>query len=311
MLPQTPYNLLSRVYRVVDTLGNYVDQLVPEIFVELPDDPPYFVAVLNSWIICLSKSAAEIEPKFKYFKPSITQSELIKRVQYKMLKLPDRSNVLCLGNRIPDERDDNSMERVVSYAINTNVEKLKDRVWRQLLERIGEGPMIHILSTCSIFEPVGNDCFVQLCGAPLSDLLPSNNIRGAKRAQATEAAEGPPEKRQRAETGAILPPKKIINTPADIPIARSRIFYSRPQLVARNKVRLGLPGSHALNKVQPDRTAQDTPESHQKKLEAAARHLSKYIFPQQYKLKSVFTCAKDSKAPNPFPSFEDREVEIL
>ncbi|KAG8983583.1 hypothetical protein FRB90_005901, partial [Tulasnella sp. 427] len=285
MLPETPYNLLSRVYRVVDTLGNYADQLVPEIFVELPDDPPDFAAVLNSWIICLSRSVAEIEPKFKYFKPGITQSELIKRVQYKLLKLPDRSNVLCQGNRITDERDDSSMERVVSYAINTNVEKLKDRVWRQLLERIGEGPMIHILSTCSIFEPVGNDCFVQLCGTPLSDLLPSNNVRGAKRAQTTGAVEEPAEKRQQAENGAILPPKKIINTPADIPIARSRIFYSRPQLVAQNKVRLGLPGSHVLNKVQPDRTAQETPESRQKKLESAARHLSKYIFPRQYKLK--------------------------
>ncbi|KAG8948061.1 hypothetical protein FRC04_010103 [Tulasnella sp. 424] len=313
MLPQTTYNLLSHTYYAVDTLGDYADQLIPEIFVELPDDPPEFVAFLNNWIIARGKPTTDAEPRFNYYEPGLSQSELIRRAQFKLLQSRDRTNVLCLGTRIADDRDNNSNERVVCFAVNTNVEKLKDRLWRMLLERIGEGPMLHILTTCSIFEPIGNDCHVQLCGTPLSDVLSSDkNIhKGKKRGQIADAEGGPPEKRQRVGHGGVASHTKQINTPADIPFARNRIFYSRPQLVGPNRVRLGIPSSHILNKVQPDRTAQDTPDSAQKKLEAAARHLSKYIFPRQYDLKNVFTCPKDKKSLNPFPVFDDREDDIL
>lgn len=313
MLPETTYNLLSRTYYAVDTLGDYADRLIPEIFVELPDDPPEFTAFLNNWIIARAKPPTDVEPTFTYYEPNLSQVELIRRAQFKLLQSRDRTNILCLGSRTADERDSNTIERVVSFAVNTNVEKLKDRLWRLLLERIGEGPMFHILTTCSIFEPVGNDCHVQLCGNPLSDILQSkvNVQKGVKRGQNADVDDARPEKRRRAGHGAVASQSKPINTPADIPFARNRIFYSRAQLLSPNKVRLGLPSSHALNKVEPDRTAQDTPDSVQKKLEAAARHLSKYIFPRQYDLKNVFTSPKDKKSLNPFPQFDDREDEIL
>ncbi|KAG8895239.1 hypothetical protein FRC01_012486, partial [Tulasnella sp. 417] len=313
MLPETTYNLLSRTYHAVDTLGDYADRLVPEIFVELPDDPPEFVTFLNNWIIAREKPTTDSEPTFNHYEPSLSQVELIRRAQFKLLQTRDRANILCLGNRIADERDSNSIQRVVSFAVNTNVEKLKDRLWRLLLERIGEGPMFHILTTCSIFEPVGTDCHVQLCGTPLTDILQHNIYahKGVKRDQKSDADDARPEKRRRVGLGSVASQSKLINTPADVPFARNRIFYSRAQLVNSNKVRLGLPSSHVLNKAQPDRIAQDTPDSIQKKLEAAARHLSKYIFPHQYDLKNVFTSAKDKKSLNPFPVFDDREDEIL
>ncbi|KAG8892151.1 hypothetical protein FRC00_012567, partial [Tulasnella sp. 408] len=75
MLPETTYNLLSRTYFAVDTLGDYADRLIPEIFVELPDDPPEFTAFLNNWIIARGKPPTDVEPTFTYYEPNLSQVE--------------------------------------------------------------------------------------------------------------------------------------------------------------------------------------------------------------------------------------------
>lgn len=66
-----------------------------------------------------------------------------------------------------------------------------------------------------------------------------------------------------------------------------------------------------LSKVEPEPGPEESEEAVAKKLEAGARHLSKYIFPRQYDLQNAFTSEKTKKSPYPFPDWDDREDEIL
>lgn len=71
--------------------------------------------------------------------------------------------------------------------------------------------MFHILTTCSIFLPVGNDCFVQLAGRAISDLTTQQKPgpRAGKRAVQPDQVVEPTAKRQRVDGGvASVQPRK-------------------------------------------------------------------------------------------------------
>lgn len=107
------------------------------------------------------------------------------------------------------------------------------------------------------------------------------------------------------------------------------MFYARPDLGSGGRVQLGIPSSRerrplspmltinaalradCLEKVAPSWTADDTPDSRQRKLEESARALSKYIFPRQYNLANVFTEPMQKGSLYPFADYTDRREEIM
>ncbi|KAG9006699.1 hypothetical protein FRB93_008431 [Tulasnella sp. JGI-2019a] len=309
----TSHKLLNKYYTQVDTIHDYLSRLVPEVFIELPDDPPSFAIFHSTCLVACCPATDAPEPTFDFYEPTQTQSELIKKAQFKLLKARQRTNVLNLGFRLPDERD-STHDIVVNFAVNTNVDKLKTPEWRKLLHRIGDGPMFHLLTTCSIFIPVGNDCHVQLAGSPISelDIIPYSSKalgRGKRRTSGGTAELERPKKQVRADQPTPQPRKT--NSPTDIPLPRNKLFYAKAQRSRAGEVQLGLPEYHTLFRVEPDNIATTTEEMRAKNLQKWARHLSKYIFPRQYGLSNVFTAERDPKSRHPFPSYDDREDDIL
>lgn len=167
------HKLLDKYYTEIDTVLAYLERLVPEVFLELPDDPPSFVSFLSTCLVACHPATVTPEPVFDFYESTQTQSEvsswvfylrlsltclfwqLIKKAQFKLLKARQRNNVLNLGFRLvrrdilevtylslwpdeacvkPDERD-NTHDVVVNFAVNTNVDKLKTPDWRKLLRR--------------------------------------------------------------------------------------------------------------------------------------------------------------------------------
>lgn len=125
----------------------------------------------------------------------------------------------------------------------------------------------------------------------------------------------------------------IRRTAVDINFVRTRIFYARPSRDPDAfRIVVGLPYNRecfvsrkpltsestvdALNRLRPayfkkprvDPATYKAPDP--RGLEKDARHLSKYIFPSQYGLSSVFILAADRKERYQQPDYTDREREI-
>lgn len=112
----TSYKLLERYFTQNETLNDYVSRLLPEVFIELPDDPPSFVSFLNTTIVAYHPTSDTPEPVFDYFEPTITHADvrkrilvqyscsrcppqLVKKAQTKLLRTKQRENILTLGFR--------------------------------------------------------------------------------------------------------------------------------------------------------------------------------------------------------------------
>lgn len=70
----TTHRLLTQYYNQILTLNECASSLVPDVFVELPDDTPSFVSFLNSCLVT-QREAAEAELTFDYYEATQTQSE--------------------------------------------------------------------------------------------------------------------------------------------------------------------------------------------------------------------------------------------
>lgn len=73
--------------------------------------------------------------------------------------------------------------------------------------------MFHLLTTRSIFMPIGNDCLVQLAGMPMSELevirsVPQNSDKGKRRATAQDGESERPKKRRKNDQPKPQPCKK-------------------------------------------------------------------------------------------------------
>jgi len=53
---------------------------------------------------------------------------------------------------------------------NTTAQLLQGPEWCQLLERIGDTLMLHLLLHCSIFLPLRNNSFLQVAGPPIHEV---------------------------------------------------------------------------------------------------------------------------------------------
>ncbi|EJD06835.1 uncharacterized protein FOMMEDRAFT_117836, partial [Fomitiporia mediterranea MF3/22] len=126
------------------------------------------------------------------------------------------------------------------------------------------------------------------------------------------------------DKSAMSPIKNEGCTLTAIPIARTTMFYARPQRrAAPEHIQLGLPSDHILNRMNSGawRVAKgllDTdgrlhdvrPADRHGALEA--RHFSKYVFPLRYRLDNVFSVRPERQQEDQFARFRfaNRETEI-
>ncbi|KAG6862537.1 hypothetical protein C0995_000085 [Termitomyces sp. Mi166 len=222
---------------------------------------------------------------------------------------------------------------ISNYFVNTIVTALQSPEWETLLHCIGVNPMLYLLSETSIFISLPNGCLCQMTGEPIVALVPKiknssisscplqKKLAGQKRPCPWVSAQ--PSKRQKSigvantSRGNQLTVTLKRRTPVEIHVARTRLFYTRPQRPPKtNCVVVGLPVKHILNriypsyrrppKVDPDRYVDPDPKEQLQD----ARHLSKYVFPRQYGLDNPFFVSHLRKYAFNTPDYTDRETEI-
>ncbi|KAF8071885.1 hypothetical protein FPV67DRAFT_904108 [Lyophyllum atratum] len=182
--------------------------------------------------------------------------------------------------------------------------------------------MLHLLSETSIFLSLPNGCLCQMTGEPIIYSVPKAKqvnervqreqprtfTMGEKRPFpfADDKGEERAVKRRKSDPSirTTAPPTSRVsaknNSPADIPLSRARLFYSRPKLLPHTN-QIARPA-----KIEPGKYVDPDHREQQKH----ARHLSKYVFPRQYGLTSPFTEANSKRHVFGFPDYMDREVEI-
>lgn len=175
--------------------------------------------------------------------------------------------------------------------------------WALLLQRIGEGPMIHLLASTSLFLDLGNDNLYQVAGIPIYSMKPHAPTGPQRQLQPDPKDTRRNPKRKRTESSENVGTPKQVNSPATIEIMRKRLFYGKPQRRPRAKgfgLHVGLPYSHILNDVLVK-----APTVQSKRAEVVA----KYIFPRQYGLHNVFMFEKE-KGSWSFRDYSSRETEL-
>jgi telomerase reverse transcriptase len=206
---------------------------------------------------------------------------------------------------------------------NSHVEMLTSSNWCHLLRALGKGGdaiMADLVLDCAIFEPTnssdpGRGNLYQLSGMlvlllwrigsysmrlglPLSTTArtvkaPKSEILDSQERPKPSIAARPKGKDKHKHT--LLTPR----TPSEIRFVRNRIFYGRPKLNSKGKVRLGLRHIHVFNRFTNINSLEET------------LHILKYIFPRQYGLHNVFTSVVDSReTTQPFKDYTLREQEI-
>ncbi|KAG8935507.1 hypothetical protein FRC02_007866 [Tulasnella sp. 418] len=253
--------LLKGYYSHVSTLKRYLSSIVPHAQFSEKDDGPSFSSFIDSCIIGTNQPSDDW-PSFQYWVPARSQKEIIGRAQEKLLKQGEERNILSLGYRLVDQRAGNYGEFVINLAVNTNVQLLRNNDWKTLLERIGESPMFHLLTTTAIFIPLENNCFTQISGIPITDLtvrypdsrdadIVSSKTLTKRPTSNNPEDNGRPAKKvrlNRQEENTNLQSRRPTTKwrPVDIPILRSRTFYAQPAKSPNKVILLGLPLNHSL-----------------------------------------------------------------
>ncbi|WVQ79296.1 hypothetical protein IAT38_001393 [Cryptococcus sp. DSM 104549] len=181
-------------------------------------------------------------------------------------------NVLVVGDMkvIEDFPFNHNKPGIASRPIHNPSETLRGRPWQLLRARIGDQAFHQLLIHASIFMPVGNNCFMQLTGAPISALhdkkRTSEKVLALGKRKRKEGIEKGARKRARAESveGGERAGKSDgqrdsagAANPANINIARHKMWYSKPPR-SSGRFHKGLPPKHILNTIQVDPSALPT-----------------------------------------------------
>ncbi|KAF5327773.1 hypothetical protein D9619_004557 [Psilocybe cf. subviscida] len=337
---QVASSILKKFYPSVTILQDYLQELLEttngrthnllgHILLREDDSESYKCLLSTSFVARKSHQHRTI----KLYASMLDMREVIDEAQHRLLKIKGSQNVITSGYRLasrPGDQGRNGMTRlgVTNYFINTVITAFQAPEWTTLLERIGEGALLHLLTETSIFVGLPNGCLCQLSGEPVIYVVPMSvqreadapSPRDSKRRTATfEDIDMRPTKRQKGNTGAQIPiqdallPSLSQSSPADINFARVRLFYSKPNYISSSsRILVGLPLRHVLNRLVPCYETKGLPAKYtgqgSDKLAADARHLSKYIFARQYGLNTPFSSTV--KGPSSINDCLDRELEI-
>eukprot|EP01080_Neovahlkampfia_damariscottae_P001649 gene1649-12774_t len=162
---QTLYQYLK------DILDKKEKNLVNKIFLKSDERMMTF---LTSTFVYKDDNEDEILLNIDDITQNFTQEEVVNQVITNILKNNINSkNILTIGysKTRPGSGTLSFVYGYQSYFLNTNVNKIKERIWEDLLERIGDRIMTHLLSTKLILISIPNESFLQITGEPLESYL--------------------------------------------------------------------------------------------------------------------------------------------
>ncbi|KAG8769178.1 hypothetical protein FRC12_005119, partial [Ceratobasidium sp. 428] len=299
--PSIARKLLENFYPRVDSLLVYITGIVTgfvppdnldngEASTSIGELKTLLASTLVGWDESQKQAVFSLRP------PEMEQEEVIDHAQLAIFKesRSKMNNVLCFGYRQAEWRNEPGKigaqrGAIANFFTNTMVTALQSPAWRLLLKLIGEQPMIHLFARTSVFLalPGDQDCFVQATGTIVTDRLPLADTK------------------PKSGVGKAQNMRSLV----DISLVRTRMFYGRAKFSRKGNVRFGLPAKHSLN-----RTLETLPESDngaRQDIDAATRHIAKYMFPLQYGLHNVFTCNLSYwENGGHFRDYGDRETEI-
>ncbi|KAG9046271.1 hypothetical protein FS842_000962, partial [Serendipita sp. 407] len=138
-------SLLKQYYPYIFTLNHYLNVLIPSKQHDLAvdDDPETYRTLLATSFVATHTPIKDI-PKFPYFLPQCSQSELMDRAHgelFKRGKTPKKrpANVLLFGYRVAETWDEDGKLQpgrlaISNYAINSMVTTLTGHDWSLLLQ---------------------------------------------------------------------------------------------------------------------------------------------------------------------------------
>eukprot|EP00742_Colponemidia_sp_Colp-10_P011654 GILJ01012977.1.p1 GENE.GILJ01012977.1~~GILJ01012977.1.p1 ORF type:complete len:446 (+),score=73.73 GILJ01012977.1:163-1338(+) len=172
-------------------------------------------------------------------KQRCSQSEIVHRA-IAILLHNEVENVLTLGyrkKRFGSEAGVRHLRDVESFFPNTTVNLLKNESWETLLSRIGDDMMLSILCQSTILLSLPRQCYLQVAGPILSQLVYSKTSKHEK------------PRRSRQDDDSIESESTHGRTARDLSsvlIPRHSIFYN-----SHFNKRPGLPQRHPLNTLPP------------------------------------------------------------
>ncbi|BEJ01730.1 hypothetical protein CcaverHIS631_0604120 [Cutaneotrichosporon cavernicola] len=227
------HKTLSIYYPVLMTLGTHLTA-VPSLVYN--SDPTEYRDLLSTTICAPNAQAGTATPISPVQR---TQQEAIDRLVQELVNARGpRGDALVWGTKPWSMSSHLNVSRpgVEAACAQTPASVLRGRPWHILRSRLGDAGFHHLFLSTSLFLPLGNNCYMQLNGAPLSEMKELGKKRPAEGGEADA-------KRVRPN------PKKA--SPASVTLCRQRIFYGRPQLNSRGKIAHGLPRDHILNRLRP------------------------------------------------------------
>ncbi|KAG8846244.1 hypothetical protein FRB91_000995, partial [Serendipita sp. 411] len=307
-------SLLKQYYPYIFTLNRYLNVLIPSKQHDLAvdDDPETYRTLLATSFVATHTPIKDI-PKFPYFLPQCSQSELMDRAHgelFKRGKTPKKrpANVLLFGYRVAETWDEDGKLQpgrlaISNYAINSMVTTLTGHDWSLLLQRIGEGPMLHLLVHTSIFLHLQHGSFCQATGKPIYDTEPIPTSAKRFLSEDLNINEKSGKNRGISKQGSIETAVGF-HSASTIKIDHLKIFYGRPEYQAGQRgVFFGLPHKHVLNRLDEQGMVVQRPEVDEST--AQVEYLAKHIFPRQFGLSNVFVSKAQSRTP-----YGHRDLEI-
>ncbi|GJE88721.1 telomerase reverse transcriptase [Phanerochaete sordida] len=333
-----PLQILRSYYPIVDTLGEYLEGAVAlesgQLGLFHETDSRAYRRLLQTCLVA-SRGDRPVSRSMKVAPGMGHLREVVERAQIKLLTKPSGGNVMTAGYRLNPGRRGHSGPigpPLENYFINTMTTVFEASEWIALYERLGTDIIFHLLTETSLFIGLPNDCYCQLTGEPIMNMkLPEGLTRDVANDPAHETADGGrkrsaqphpderPAKRlklDQATTKHVLGNKATDSgvekrTPADIPISRARLFFSRPTRSTRpERIAFGLPKHHVFNKVDALYPSSDPTQFDLRKQLEKARHTAKYIFPRQYGLPNPFVAQTQGREATYNVSDADREAQI-
>ncbi|THH05865.1 hypothetical protein EW145_g4492 [Phellinidium pouzarii] len=323
-----------------DSLAGKNASVVRDYLLKDDDETAYRKLIMKAFVAETIDSHAKqgaLKPKMKISTPSMSMTELIDRAQARLFAKRGRpSNMITAGYRSAEFRSQagigGARQGITNFFVNTIVDTIQEPEWDKLLSRFHDNSQ----STPVVYAPPPNGR--SLVGYIVSD----QHIEEASRKRKAEEAPSKKSRKRRrskqvvdinhedpllqANEEGILPLSANKKTAADTPISRIELFYARPCRQAKSsRVLIGLPLNHILNRMKSnvwrkskgldmDEIKDSKNDLRPSDLNGAleARHLSKYIFSQQYKLSNVHVISMERTGEGSFQrkQFADREDEI-
>ncbi|KAH9481585.1 Telomerase reverse transcriptase [Psilocybe cubensis] len=313
--------ILKRYYGCVKGLQNYLADILelngrrldPKELLSDDDSQSYLQLLSTSYVGVKNLTSGKT---FRVFIPMLGMREVLDYAQERLFREKRAKNIITSGYRLASHANDNGkkgMARmgITNYFLNTVITALQAEEWENLLSRIGEDAMLHLLTETSIYVSLPNGCLCQLTGEPLintappaynDESLPKKMTQKRLHENATDTHNERPAKRLKLESSVALPNSTKPSGKRPISIPNSR------------RILVGLPLKHVLNRISPcyivkppNLAGQPSVDDSRQNAENA-RRLSKYVFARQYGLSNPF---KTSGGSSPFyGDYLDRELEI-